>query len=172
MESEPTDTREPVSTKNFFLRLRQLYPINLIYYPGSGRDTKLFKAFEKHEVVLLDDDGLNDWDKTHQGDWTNRGLTGLYYTMQREPFVFADYRQAPFRDEVFDVVFINCNYTDESGFRDMLRTLRVGGLVIFGDIFLNHFPDEDLDRLEEVKLPFRNIEASKFRPFLVAQKVK
>lgn len=171
MENEPTDTREPVSTEEFFVRLRQLYPLNLIYYPGSGRDTRLFSAFKKHEVVLLDDDGLHDWNKAYDEIWTNRGHTELYYAMQNEPFVFADYRKAPFKGETFDAVFVNCCYTDEEGFRDMLRTLKVGGLVIFGDIFLNDFYDEDLDQLEEIELPFRNSEAGTFSPFYVGRKV-
>lgn len=77
----------------------------------------------------------------------------------------------PIKDGVFDAVFVNCCYTDEEGFRDMLRTLKAGGLVIFGDIFLNEFYDEDLDQLEEIELPFRNSEAGTFRPFYVGRKV-
>lgn len=171
MEIEPIDKREPVSTNDFFLRLRQLYPINLIYYPGSGRDGKLFGAFQESEVVLLDDELLHDRDLSVEGPWIRKN-SYLYSSMQYKPFVFADYNHAPFRDEVFDAVFINCNYTDEEGFSDMLRTLKVGGLVIFGDVFLNDFADEDLDRLEDVELSFSNMNAGRFNPWLVAKKTR
>lgn len=169
MEQEK-DSRDPVPTEEFLRRLRELYPINLIYYPGSGKDSKLFGPFQEQEVVLLDDQLLHQRNLNVEGPWIKEH-SHLYSLMQHKPFVFADYNYAPFKDGVFDAVFINCCYTEDEGFNEMLRTLKVGGLVIFGDIFFNAFADEDLDRLEEIELPFRNADAAEFRPYIVAKKI-
>lgn len=127
-----------VGRQTFFRKLRELFQIARIYYPACGyNDSVLEDTFKLEEIVYLDNDA-NDPDKV-----TN---------------VIGDYRKAPFRDNAFDAVFFQDNHATIDGAKEILRTLKPGGIVIYSldtcgvDMSIRNLAD--LPGLREVKLPF------------------
>lgn len=170
METQPIDIREKVSTEEFFLRLRKQFPINSIYYPGSGNDGRLFKFFQESEVFLLDNDNIHNLETPV--NIRSKKIRGSFflYLMRNKPFVFAHQSFSPFRDETFDAVFYNDNHSTPQDFKDMVRVLKVGGLMIVGEVCVGEISEEDDDRLEKVELPFINTDP--YKPFVIRQKVR
>lgn len=101
-----------LTEQDFLKRLRELFKISQIYYPGNGYDEILERSFELEEIVYLDED------------------------MPRKPrskarYIRGDYGKAPFRDDFFDALFYKDNDSNLPETIEMLRTLRRGGIVIY-----------------------------------------
>lgn len=97
---------------NVYLRtLKSDFNIHSIYYPGCGDDTMLEHVFSTDEIVYMDNS-----DKS-------LGRRG-------KRFVVGDHDAIPFRDGVFDAIYYCDCHANGQQFLEMLRALRVGGIVI------------------------------------------
>lgn len=95
----------------FYDELRTLLPKKpLIYYPASASDDHLKTFLPDARVIHLDSD------------------PGCPIPEEQ---IVADYNRSPFKDEVFDAIYYKDNHADNIGFKEMLRTLKIGGLIIF-----------------------------------------
>ncbi len=96
---------------SFYDELAPLLPENpLIYYPASASDDELKTFLPNARIIHLDQDPS--------------------YIIPAEQ-VIADYNFSPFKNQVFDAIYYNDNHANNRGFREMLRTLKTGGLIIF-----------------------------------------
>ncbi len=143
---------EPVTDYLFFKKLRELYPIKTVYYPGCGSDKKLEDYFAKEEIVYLDNGYRRMFILDAQQE-IERGIK----TAGR---VSADYGRAPFKDEVFDALYFNDNHADSKEFEEMLRLVKPGGLVIIANTCFGGVSKPQAMRtsnLKNLRLPFRHI---------------
>lgn len=138
-----------VSRQEFLKRAKVDFNVSRIYYPGVGEDLQLEKAFNRSEIFYLD---LEDEEYEFE----------CVYDQKTNYFIRANMAEAPFQDNVFDAVFIQDIHANEGELKDILRTLRPNGLVIFslddcveGDMNdlmrLQHHPE-----LENLELPYHN----------------
>lgn len=105
---------------DFLAQIKKVLPPNpWIYYPGAGLDNVLYYAFENGRIVALD--------------------KKPYYA-QEEYDLIGDYRRAPFKNQVFDMVFFKHNHSEKSDLEEILRPLKKGGLLVFVQ---NSCSDED-----------------------------
>lgn len=135
---------QKISEAEFLKRVRDLYGISRIYYPGHGGDTFLEDAFKPSEIVYLDDEGDD----------------AIIYKPNRM-YVKGDFGKSPFRNGTFDALFYQENHANLWQTIEMLRTLRRGGVVIHGIdfCFLQSVDEEDFARIPgcvKVELPFYN----------------
>lgn len=149
----------------FLKKLRETYPIGLIYYPGSGSNTSLEENFSRSEIICLD----SDRNELYKRDSMSRIQKG------NEPAkrVTASYGNSPFKDEVFDAIFFEDNHAEPEDFEEMLRTLKPGGLVIAGDTCFGGVSKIEIlktGNLKRVRLPFRHDADAESR-MIVLQKV-
>jgi len=104
-----------VERYEFLRNLRKGFGISSIYYPGVGYDaSQLYKAFLPNEIIYLDS-----------------SINPLQGKILKGRSVQAGMGHAPFRDRVFDAVFIQDIHAQDSEIEEMLRTLTPDGLVIF-----------------------------------------
>lgn len=111
---------ETVSDAKFLKKLRYTFPDARILYPASGGDCNLERFFDRKNIYYLD--------LEMQPVMRSRGLFG------RKPprhFVQANYRNLPFPNNTFDILFYQDNHAPLPAFREMLRTLKPNGLVIY-----------------------------------------
>ncbi len=144
--------RELVSVKEFWSRLAEHFPVRLVYYPGCGSnasraDKLLTEALGEEEIVRLDEDPSS---------------------IIRRSYVRAEYQRPPFRDRVFDVLFIQDLHADEpERMQSILRTVRNGGLIIYSTYSCGDRGDWRLllqdERLRRVS-PIRSIIYFRKRP--------
>jgi SAM-dependent methyltransferase len=97
-------------------RLQEDLSFSRIYYPGSGSDRLLEMAFADLPVlsVHLDDE--------------------LTRTVGTKTSVQGDMGSSPFAEGTFDAVFMQCLHPRPDEFEELLRTLRVGGVVIYSTL--------------------------------------
>lgn len=155
---------QPVTDYLFFKRLRELYPINTVYYPGCGSDKQLEDIFAKNEIIYLDDGDRILFIADASGE-IERGIK----TAGRAT---ANYGHAPFKDEVFDALYFKDNHADAREFEGMLRLVKPGGLVIIGNTCFGGVSKLQALRtsnLKRVKLPFKHMANSAER-LIVLQK--
>ena len=137
---------EKVDNSDFLERVHQQFPVRWVFYPGCGEDITLTAAFPKNKIVYLDKD---KW-ATSISDKGN--------------LVLGNYEKAPFKDQAFDVVFIqDTDIATAEELSDILRTLRPDGIVIHSSLgdcelyprtFLSYF--ERISSLTKQKLDFSN----------------
>lgn len=141
-------------SREYFFALKDLYPgINRICYGGVGDDYETFAGLERDlHVITLD----------HESGFST-------YLRERSEFpnyVTADFSSMPFKDGVFDVVFIQD--ADSVSYGDMFRTLKTGGLFVFSSIDcgilfnLTHTDFDKIDNLKRIELPDQHIAYSAF----------
>ncbi|MBI2101150.1 hypothetical protein HYT53_00925 [Candidatus Woesearchaeota archaeon] len=136
--------RQQLSRRDFLRKVRELFNIALIYYPGYGEDNFLEEVFKAEEIVYLD----------------NESGGPISYKANRN-YVKGDFGKPPFKDGTFDAIFYQENHADLEETIKMLRTLRRGGIVIHSDdeCILQCLDEEDFMRmpgLSKIDLPFSN----------------
>lgn len=118
--------RKSVGINTYFQSLKQDFDINRIYYPGCGSDTTLEQAFSTDEIFYMDAD--------------DSGLS-----MEGRHFVYAHHDAIPFLNGYFDAIFYRDCHANDQQFLEMLRVLRVGGIVIRNeDICVNEIGHEEM----------------------------
>lgn len=132
--------RENIDKQTYLARLRSLYPISQIYYPGCWNDHSLEETFDPKEIIYLDSDF--------------RGIK------PRKKLVVAKMEVPPFIEGIFDAMFYQDVDVEPPAFKAALRTVRLGGLVIFSsDDCGGGIQIDDVYRLPElsiIDLPFKS----------------
>ena len=110
----------------FFDRIKSIYKISKIYYPGCGKDRILNHYFGSGIVYL--ENNLNDF---RRDLLTRASRYSLGYTHE---FLIGDYGTNLIKPEVFDAVFLNDSDADRNEMVAILSTLKYGGIVINNDV--------------------------------------
>ena len=114
LETKPKE----VSQTSFLRTLKTDIPIKRIYYPGFEKDFLLELAFDPSEIYYLDNNKYA----------TNR------LKKRGQHVILGDMRCSPFKDDAFDAVFIKDIHANRAKFMDIIRTLRIGGIVIYSTV--------------------------------------
>lgn len=100
---------------DFFDKVKGLLPPKpLVFYPGSGGDRTLTKYFDSANIVHMD--------KSPDWDLPPNSVLGVYELI-------------PFREEVFDMLYVSDNHATEEEFNLMLDTVKKDGVVVFDSMF-------------------------------------
>ncbi len=144
----PSEQLMQMDEKRAYLsRLRQLFPISRIYYPGCGNDVILEGPFKPEEIVYLDEDGEDIPKKWRRPPYN---------------FVLGDYGRHRFEDNFFDAIFYQDNHANREETRTIRRTLRPEGIIIHSSFDCSYptcLEVEQFSRMRgivEVHLPFCN----------------
>lgn len=135
--------RAKVSPAAYFRWLKDIFPIERIYYPGFGDDYILESAFKESEIFYLDNDQK---------------------TRLRRNLVIADLNEgySPFKDGSFDAIFVQDIHLEEWDVEEFVRILKPHGIIIFstddcGIIKKDEVREPELQatpHFEELNLPF------------------
>lgn len=150
-----------LDAESFLRSLAVSHPTNSIYYPGSGKHSGLEKVFPRETIYYLDDNPGEFESFSNPVNEKSRNC------------ITADYTKSPFRDKVFDALFFEDNHATPEEFEEMLKTLKVGGVVIMGYTcfgLMDKISAMKTPGLKLVKLPFRH-ESPAYDRLIVLQKI-
>lgn len=117
-------TRELARNKSeFFEQIKGLLPENpIIFYPGSGPDDSLTLFFDESRIIHLDRDP----------------------SCEAPPnSVAGQYAHNPLKDDSVDLMYISDNHANEEEFNILLKSVKIGGYVIFDDDTCGPYKPED-----------------------------
>ncbi len=149
-----------VGQDQFWTELQQSFPISHILYPGCGNDNTSTRSVRDGVIVYLD---------------KARG-----YLVERQGCrINAVFAHLPFRDAIFDAIFLQDAHAETDEVTEITRTLRPGGFLIYstsdcsegvpgllGDLARGDLLDiKKSTHFRKFRLPFR------YPPYLVFQKI-
>lgn len=147
---EPIQEKETIDPDIYLQKVRDMFSVCNIYYPGCWDDDVLETAFPPEEIFYLDKDP-NEFDPP------------------RPHYVQADVLDAPFEDGFFDAAFIQDMHETPEELAAILKKVKSQGIVIYSsnECGMNYGAEFDTflatDGISEVDLPF---ETYYFRTFL------
>lgn len=97
-----------VDNETFLQRVRDLFPIQTIFYPGPEYDNSLETIFSPDEITYLD---------------RNKAPKNGHV-------IFADYNDIPIPDESFDALFLQDNHPTRDQLDKIITKLKPGGVII------------------------------------------
>ena len=136
--------KETVDPQEFLKRLKEMFRISRIYYPGAGfpRDQFLEGPFKLEEIVYLEKK------KDIPVHFRDKG----YY-------VIGDFGKLPFRDGSFDALYYHDNHAKLPETDDMIKIVRLGGIIIHSndcDENMDITKFEKIPGMKKLDLPFTN----------------
>jgi hypothetical protein len=113
---ERDSRRSGMKPHEFIKRLIKDFRLNSVYYPGSGTDFTLDQVFGEKLIVYLDDefDGRRFRSGENKGD-----------------FVVGRIENSPFKDGIFDSLYIQDIHAVDYEFPSMLSKVKPKGIIIF-----------------------------------------